>query len=596
MSTKSILFGERAAGVYLMSEIYFPSKDTESVGPDQSGKIVPAVGSLIVDDTVGLHNQQYTVTAVDPLTYEPTLIPSTFVIDSTAQVDRVLSYGNDIFMLYFSSTTENVEGSNINLTRLIVDNKLSLFGKHAATYQLVQTDDEGDEHVISRRYIAGSNNTLIPSGTVIPMLDTGVEGIRKCDGCYTDATLLEGEEIRCDVYTAGGILIAQIRLIAKEGHLLNEKIGVANPIVDMVIKGTQMTAPGELYLYQGQNVKELGIYVDLIYSDGSARTIAIDNRRGFCYGLEKVTSSIVNVKFDILIKYYLSASDAVGSGSDVIDDGKIRYISRTATITIIQNPSDVIAKISPIPMWDALNQCWYLRFLRYRSNRLSSPYAVELTSGSPTADMTSDPEFVQTSGFNGKLFSTEQTVTMIYHEQEDNFGSSTQKEASFVIELRNRASIGEKGAVYWLIKDTVGSDKTYGDTSDGAIRPRIEYVGTTSTDASYQIPAVFKETSNQTATEVFLENFYYNANPPKIGSEVVAPAPTHFRLKLPDKKGTPLVTSLIPVEDFRKKFTVNVPTGYSANFLLNQTVVVEFVRELDATTCEYLYGVPVDVC
>ena len=247
MSVKSVLFGERAAGVYLKSEIFFPSDS--AVSPEQSGKIVP----MVVDDTVGLHNQVFVVTAVNQNTYEPTLVPATFVIDSEAQVDRVLSYGNDIFMLYFFPVQKtSVNGSLVNLTRLVVDNKLSLFGKHAASYQLIRTNEDGDEIIISRNYVPGENNTLVPNGTVIPV--TGTEDIRKCDGCYTDVILNEGEDIRCDVYTAGGLLIAQIHLIAKKAYLLNETVNTSNPIINMVIRGTQQLAPNKLYLFNGQSV------------------------------------------------------------------------------------------------------------------------------------------------------------------------------------------------------------------------------------------------------------------------------------------------------------------------------------------------------
>ena len=248
-TTRSVLFGERAAGVYLRTDIYDP--DVDGTSPSASGKIVPAVGSLVIDNTVGLHNQQYTVTAVNQETYKSTMIPSTFVVDSTAQVDRVLSYGNDLFMLYISAQTLTISGSNINLRRLIVDNKLCLFGNHAATYQLVKIGDNGQETVISRKYMQGSKqldvisgtvdgSTITAAGTAISMLKTGVDGIRKCDGCYTDAIIEEGDLIRCDIYTAAGMLITQVNLVAKQAHLLNETVSTSNPITHITIEGNQM--------------------------------------------------------------------------------------------------------------------------------------------------------------------------------------------------------------------------------------------------------------------------------------------------------------------------------------------------------------------
>lgn len=591
MSVKSVLFGERAAGVYLKSEIFFPT-DTDP-DPNKSGKIVPAVGAIIVDDTVGLHNQLYVVASVNQLTYEPTLVPASYVINSEAQVDRVLSYGNDIFMIYFSSVTKSINGSNINLTRLIVDNKLSLFGKHAATFQLIKIDEDGNEIVISRKYIAGANNTVIPDGTFIPMLDTGVEGIRKCDGCYTDSEITEGEEIRCNVYTAGGLLIAQINLVAKKAHLLNETIDTANPIIGMQIKGTQQTPEGDLYLFQGQNVKELGIYVDLKYRNGESKTIAIDNKRGFCYGLERVTSGIIGSSFEILVKYYLSDSDATGeiteNSGNIVVDNKTRYITQNSNIKIVSGAKDLISKISPIPTWNATGE-WTLGFLRYRDSRLQTPIA----TSNPT-----NPEYVYiASTFDGKLFDVEQVVTVRYNEVVNNLGSIEQKETSFVIELRDPRLLDAPEPnvdrlTKWLIKDSVGTELTYGDNKSPHLRPRIVY---NTASKTYAIPEeVFRENTSQTAVDVFLENFYTNANPPKRADESKAPTPTHFRIKLADENGTPLTQDAVEIANFTEPLNIIVPTGYSDNYLVGRTVVVEFLKEIDSATSECLYGVPVDV-
>lgn len=587
MSVKSVLFGEKEAKVYLKSEIFFPDSDNIT-DPSTSGKIVPAVGSIVVDNTNGLHNQLYVVTDVNQLTYFPTLIPASYVINDDAQVDRVLSYGNDVFMLYFSTVTKTIDNSDVVLTRLIVDNKLSLFGKHAATYQLIQTDDNGSERIISRKYIAGSNNNLVPDGKTIPMSDTGVDGIRKCDGCYTDAMLQEGEEIRCDVFTAGGLLIAQINLIAKKAHLLNETVNTSNPIVGMVINGTQQLSNGDLYLFRGQNPKELGIYVDLKYADGTTSRVAIDNRRGFCYGLDDVSSSIDDTEFQILIKYYLSDSDATGTIVDgsLETDTITHFITNTAKIKIISGAKDLISKVSPIPRWDTVAGEWKLDFLRYRDSRRQTPYA---------SSVSTNPEYVSiVNGFNGKLFNAEQTVTIMYKEVTNNLGTIAEKTASFIIELRDPRNTTATGKNFWLIKDNANAP-TYGDYTGAHRRPRITYVDSTITaNKGYFIPAnIFAANTSQTAVEVFLENFYSNANPPKRTDESIAPTPTHFRVKKVD--GTLLTLSTVPVDEFTNNLNLIIPQGSNANYLIGQTVVVEFLKEIDRATCEYLYGVPVDV-
>ena len=628
MSTKTILFGERAAGVYLKTEIYDPDIDGSNIS--SSGKIVPAVGSQIVDNTVGLHNQLYTVVAVDQDTYKAILEPSTYVVDSTAQVDRVLSYGNDIFMLYFSPSTITVGSTRINVTRLIVDNKLSLFGNHAATYQLVTTDEDGKEHIISRWY----NASGAACGTAIPMQETGVEGIRKCDGCYTDAELHEGDVVSCRIYSAAGIMIAKIELIAKAAHFLNESISSANPIIGLKVTANQMFNDGVLYLFQNQNVDELAIFTELHYSNGTIREFGIDKLRSFVYGLENIRTDIVGVEYTLTVKYYLSSNDvtdenayvyqlttdttfqedvvyytrtmfggtwqyvaasvvvgnavtadtyytrtSVSYGSVVESDTKNQFIAKQVTVRIVDATQDVISKISPIPVWSTSTGSWNLKFATYRSNR--RPY------NKPLSEIT-------TTGYVGNVFNTQQVVTL--HTSQIVNGIPTVYEQQFCIELRDRNNPNPQADpnIGWLIADEAGSSFVYGDNNAPHIRPRIYYNG-----RDYRIPGeLFTGNSTQSAVEVFLENFYYRATPPKTTDESIAPAPTHFLVK--DATGRSLMTT-------RRNITIKVGDDVVANFsgeldladgvdgaYVGSTLLVEFSRDINGVT-EILYGVPVDV-
>ena len=647
-SLKQILFGERAAGVYLKTEIYDPDIDGSDI--THSGKIVPAIGSLVVDNTVGLHNQQYTVVAVDQTTYKATLIPSTFVVDSTAQTDRVLSYGNDLFFLYFNTVKLSVSGDLINITRLIVDNKLSLFGNHAAQYQLFRTKSDGTEEVISRWHV---NNKYV--GTVCDMLETGVKGIRKCDGCYTDINdLREGDIVTLKVYSAGGLMIAAIQLIAKEAYLLNEAAANANPIVGMYIDANQIDRDGKLYLYQNQNTEELAIFVMLKYSDGSIKRVAIDNLRGFCYGLEQVDTSVVGNESDVVVKYYLSQEDALGESmtalasrfiiekyqqltnnpdvtidteinddpaldyhtkmvefinltfgitvtgdlstvgdyvsfvvnyitsheeSSVANDEEIRYLSEFVTIKIISSEQELLSKISPIPMWNRNTASWSLKFIKYRIDRTSS--------------VAGNVEILQENGvdtFIGNKFGEQQTVRVTASQMVN--GIETSFTQSFVIELRNKndATSAENG-LNWLIQDDSASLFAYGDNTGNHVRPVIYYT----TANGYHIPAsVFSANSNQSAVEVFIENFYTQANPPKLITETIAPTPTHFIVKDPSTNRS-LMTEMRAIEDFTSPLRLNVDTATS-NSYVNDTLLVEFYRyDEDTDTTDVLYGVPVDV-
>ena len=99
MNNKVSVFGQRRAGVYLLSEIYNPDDVTSSV--QNINKIVPAIGSMVVDDTVGNHNTLYVVYSVDAITHRSTLVPAG-ILDTTDDANLNFSYGNNNYKLFYS--------------------------------------------------------------------------------------------------------------------------------------------------------------------------------------------------------------------------------------------------------------------------------------------------------------------------------------------------------------------------------------------------------------------------------------------------------------------------------------------------------------
>jgi len=648
---KVVLFGEKAAGVYRMSDIYFPDPD-HPISPEQAGKIVPSVGSLVVDDTKGLHNQQYTVVAVDPETYYPTLVPSAFSYDTSSQPDRVLNYGNDLLMLYFQKTTISAGGQTLRVTRLIVDNKLSLFGNHAATYQLLKYNASGTLDTISRWYRPNG----IMAGTAIPMLETGVSGIRKCDGCYTDVDMTEGESIICRIYSAGGVQISELTLVAKQAHLLNERASVANPIVDMVIKANQMLGPDLLFLYTGQDREELAIFPHLIYSDNQDVTVAIDGLKGFVYGLENIHTDISGMEYRLLIKYYLDDNDIVIDDNNskyayyrttdttwqagkeyykvtIVDDlweytlvpsssytigepiestteyferveipvhidsnTNVRFMTKEVLVRIVNMDHERASKISLIPVWNASAVKYEFLFMKYMENMEVSPR--------PQSVNTAPASYIQfgiaDENPSGSKFNEMQKATIVY---KDIIGSSyvTTKQTVF-FEVRNKNTVQD--GVNFLISDTASANKQYGRNTNGHVRPVIYYRSTqqSGVDAGktgYFIPkSVFGGTSSQSAEEMFLDNFYYQANPPKDPNSKNLITPTHFVVK--DLNGNAIskynngAAAEIPVSAFSSKLNLKMDSN-PANYYVGRCLIVEFLQQVDEHTYKYIYGVPVDV-
>ena len=152
MST-NVLYGETERRVYPLSVIYDPDVDLPS-SLESEAKIIPAVSSIVVDDMSGLHNTVYVVVAVDSETLKSTLRPAAFAEINDQTVDRILSYGNNIYMLYYSPVTITDDtNTTIKCNRLSIDDKFTLFGNHSANYQLVRTNADGTKTIISQTVV-----------------------------------------------------------------------------------------------------------------------------------------------------------------------------------------------------------------------------------------------------------------------------------------------------------------------------------------------------------------------------------------------------------------------------------------------------------
>lgn len=140
LNNNLVLFGSKRADNYLKSEIYDP--DIDKLDPNQSGKIVPAVGSIVADDTsVETGFALYTVVALDPDTLKATLAPSKIISTEDGGPDRIIGYGNDNYMLNYND--------RVTPSELYVDDKFVLYGLNSASYRLLRVDADNRSTVIS---------------------------------------------------------------------------------------------------------------------------------------------------------------------------------------------------------------------------------------------------------------------------------------------------------------------------------------------------------------------------------------------------------------------------------------------------------------
>lgn len=620
MSEKKVtLFGNKTLGPYKLSEIFDPDVDPSS--PESSGKIVPAVKSLVIDDSVGGRNRLWVVTSVDQDTFKATLSPAS--VSAGIDEERIVGYGNDIYMLYYIPDTK----------KIIVDNKLTFFGNQGVKYQITKTEANGTVTVLSKY-----DEDMNPVDTIDLEMHGGSESyVKKCPPCYTDAVLSQGSLASLMILNSDNLVVAQVQVVVKNASGVLES--TKNPVTDLTVSPNQ-EHEGYAVLLKGQDPNTLRFTVKVKYDDNTEdeiitqKTVTEIQQGGevYIYGADQMESSRSGAVFSLLFKKYLPTYDYTTNHVSCLKNVKV---------VMPENPYG-ISKVSPIPIWSSTLSRWNLKLLMYYY------------------DLNKDPEYVgsEPEGYDGTLFDVEQVLTVStthqnpYNETESyiqkfsitfntprklkfnnldytfnggagalrrwiNISGGTTKTILFdgvwkhmegSTETHTGTNTGNPwnatwsptatcsiadelkayGNVNWLISDYPNtSDIMYGNDEDPYDRPRIMYGS-----SGYVIPeGIFGSTIDGVGK--FLNDFYRNAMPPKRVYEAFARMPTHFRMRDVDSLSViqnSSSVSIVALEDW------NDPLPFPSNATYSgKTVIVEFLEHVSGTTYKKLYGMPVEI-
>lgn len=547
-----ILFGDKRPDVIGMDQLY----DPDLHGPDyiQSGKIIPAVNSLVVDDQDIL----YKVVSVNDV-YKSTLRPVRFLQldgdsgDSTT-ITSIVNYGHERFMLYFDDRVRPIS--------LEIDSKLYVFGTSNIEYRLVRTNPQNKEEEIVSLYLDSDEKF---KGNRIPLTDIKLANttIKWCTNCHTLFDIKEGEVITLQIFNANGQQTAEYHLYAKRSVILDDLVSDGNPIIVFDADGTQMVND-EFYLYENQSPTALNISPFITYADGRKSIVPIDNVSCFMYGFEKDNiPSYPGRKFKILLKKFLSNREI----TTIEDFDKTRrMITCEKWINIVKNETEYSLKLSIVPWYDKTAKLYRFKFFAYTE---AKDHIYDVT------------EYVTINKeFDPMEYNKEQYLKAVF-DSDHIFNNSvtTLYQQSWWITLRAPGNVES-----YILKDSKNSEYAYGVESSTVRRPVIHYDGDLQ---QYFVPtSIFKN------EEAFLEAFYRFANPPfDTNIEVKPVEPTHFTIRAVDDANV-LIATPIPVEEYNQAWNIvrNGPKGQ----LVGGTVLVEFLK-LIGSEYRILYGVPVQV-
>lgn len=572
--SQAVLFKQEGQHIFDYTNVYDP--DVHGADPAASGKIIPAVRSMVIDNRTS-SIKVYLVKAVDPKTYKVTYMDFPYeVIDRKSMI---LNYGNDVFMLYYDNRTTP--------TRLTVDAKLILFGSNVAKYKLMKGDT-----VISCAMQSNGSETQYVTGAmdVLEVTDKYVDGIRRCDTCYTTANLVDGDIITLELYDASGLMIADIELIARKATILNTLTSVINPIIAFDATSNQMNAGNEdydWYILKGQSKENLSIYPTIRFSDGTSYVVPQDNVTCFIYGFEDIDTTKAGTKYPLIIKYYVNARYPVASGIG-IEAGSKHVLTCEKKVKIIEKPTGTLSKVSLVPVWNNATGEYDFRFYAYNEDRTGM---TDVTTRIIARNDAGKQVFADGALVSGSVvfnnFSTVQTFTVKLLADTVN-GYTNEYTQTFKV-LLNNPQPDENGiptaVELWRIINPDNADEVYGNNDANYNAPMVYY------DAAASIH--FLSTELYRDSDEFVDTFYTKASPPALTDlgESAAPYPTHFRFR--DLSTNVLLSAAIEVSSYENGFMLN-------NFNLDTPVrsgivIMEFLYRVGGSEAAILFGVPVIV-
>lgn len=545
---KIILLKDRRPDACFKDQIYDPDSGD---GPlvDGDGRVVPNVGALVTDRNDG--NKLYVVRAVDEYTLKSTLEPVTIIVkDPSDEIVRIISYGNERYCLYYDDRTKP--------TKLFVDSKLNLLGSFLMEYRLVKTNSKGQEEIFS--LYVNSDDTY--EGNRIPMAninDACLSGVKQCTNCHTLHSMVDNDQVECQIFDNLGILRATVILFTKRSYLQNDLSSNTQVIVNLDATSTQMDGTN-FYIGQRQDISHLCISPRLEYADGTFEEITIDNIRCFMYGHENFIPTYPGQKQKLLLKYFLGVRQV--SENSINTRGE-RYLVCEKWVTVIKNESIDGIKVSLVPIYNSVTEKYFIRYIAYSDRRDKvndvTNYVTSLTT------------------FNGNKYNVWQQVKF-------DVDLKTLFDVSTAIPYRQNSWVYlNKPTEFqqYLLSDTEDLTVVYGVEASDRRRPIIEY------DAV--LKQYFIPTTRFLNKEAFLDAFYYKSNPMYDPNTEMGPVlPTHFTVRALDTMST-LITAPIEVEQYGQAWNIN---REKENLLVNSTVIVEFLL-YSGGTYQILYGAPV---
>jgi hypothetical protein len=548
---ETLLYKAALPAIYERNQIYDPTWEDPSYANYSGKRIVPAVNSIVRDTD----NSQLWVVAVSTAN-----IPSYIAVPSLSDdvsVASLLNYGNAKLRLYIDRRAAPYP--------VTIDSKCRFLGKSPRSYRLSRYPGQSNQTIISQRYDA--TDTLVSNLVPLSPIDSSNTSWYM-PSCKVGVALEDNEEILLEVFDEAGQELYSAKLFVKESAVINENLFYTKPIAALNVRANQTLADGTFYVYERQDVLSLGVSAQLVYTDGTTADIAIDNEKCFLYGAEDFISSAPGLTQTMTIKYFRSPHESI-SAAAASSNGEM--ITKEFTVTVVPAETGVSSKIVPVPYYNSASGQYVVRYFMYFGD------------GSTSRDVTAYVSIISgTLNLGSSGFGTWQNYTIRINMRNVNgviYPTNTYRTQNIRIRFGAPTAL-----VSWSFTDSATSPYVYGLDIALSRRPRIKYDATLN---KYFVPT--DPFGNKAA---FINSFFTMVSPMYDANLMSAPQqPTHFLIR-DISTGAMISPAMIPVDNYSLAFNIAESIAGQHN---NATVLVEFIKQVNASTNLILYGAPVTV-
>ncbi|BAW19287.1 putative virion structural protein [Ralstonia phage RP31] len=467
-------------------------------------RFVPNVGDLAYDRQGKTTSPWWIVKALD-VDLIPTLEPWGNISTSTISSSDVLTGPG---RLTHNSTYRAYLDKSVTPYVLAVENRLSFKGtvsRYARIFK--QVTGPTDLKAVSAFY--DNQGNLIGNDITLELVgvDANTNRSEYCvPVCYTMEDLPDGEVVTLIAYTSEGHPASITQLTVQNTSFIRHRNSNERYVTGIQLLSPFMSETDPKLINLPVNVPLQGLYLKarVNYSDGSSKEYPVDGTRFALLGMESYLASMVNQKIPVVLRYTPLPDDVVYGATR----GEQVFVTQKYDIKTIEAKGAYNVRLYCFPEWVGPVNGYSLRWFLYSSER-NARY-----------DVTQFVQFsVNSPAFQPKLYGVNQMLNVSVNLKDINPLYEDFRHAQTVQVVLWRD--GTERETNWSIVFEQGQDPAYGVNGTNGV---LEFI-------NYNYYKLKVDAGCKTVDE-WLAKLYLPMRPifdPL--KEVVAPLPTHFRIR-----------------------------------------------------------------